>query len=132
MKHKASCSCGQLTLAYDGEIKRISLCHCFECQKRTGSLFGVMTKVAKSKTVAKGESTIFHRKGDDNKDTISFHFCPKCGSTVYWESPWLGDNYAVAVGTFCDPKLPMPAKQVYGNRKHHWLTLPESVEEIFD
>ena len=38
----ATCSCGQLRLACEGEPVRISICHCLECQKRTGSIFGAM------------------------------------------------------------------------------------------
>ena len=33
----ASCSCGQLRLTCEGEPVRISICHCLECQKRTGN-----------------------------------------------------------------------------------------------
>jgi hypothetical protein len=35
----ASCSCGQLHLTCTGEPGRVSMCHCLECQKRTGSVF---------------------------------------------------------------------------------------------
>jgi len=131
MSHKASCSCGQLSLEYSGEIKRISICHCFECQKRTGSAFGIQTRFEKNKTVIKGESTIYQRKGDEGTDVISMHFCPKCGSTVYWEAAWLGESIAVAVGTLCNPNLPTPVVHVYGSRKHHWVQLPENIEEYF-
>ena len=34
----AACSCGQLRLTIEGEPSRISLCHCFACQRRTGAV----------------------------------------------------------------------------------------------
>src|SRR5262245_27127717 len=34
---RAACSCGQLHLAIEGEPSRISMCHCLECQRRTGA-----------------------------------------------------------------------------------------------
>ncbi len=37
---EAHCSCGQLRLTCEGEPVRISICHCLECQRRTGSVFG--------------------------------------------------------------------------------------------
>ena len=33
----ATCSCGQLHLAIEGEPVRISMRHCLECERRTGA-----------------------------------------------------------------------------------------------
>ncbi len=132
MKYEASCCCRQLSLSFEGEIKRTSLCHCFQCQKRTGSVFGVQTRLDKNNVSIRGTSTVFQRKGDEDKDIISFHFCPKCGSTVYYEAPWMTGFVAVPIGAFSDPTLPTPVMQIYGNRKHHWVTLPESTVEYKD
>ena len=35
---RAACSCGQLHLTIEGEPSRISMCHCLECQRRTGAV----------------------------------------------------------------------------------------------
>lgn len=37
---KASCVCGQFSLMIRGDPVRISMCHCYACQQRTGSVFG--------------------------------------------------------------------------------------------
>ena len=43
---KASCKCGQLTVTYKGpDPERISLCQCYECQRRTGSAFSWQTRL---------------------------------------------------------------------------------------
>jgi hypothetical protein len=34
----AACNCGQLRLTIEGEPSRISMCHCLECQRRTGAV----------------------------------------------------------------------------------------------
>jgi hypothetical protein len=35
---KSSCNCGKLSLTYDGpDPERISLCQCYECQRRTAA-----------------------------------------------------------------------------------------------
>jgi hypothetical protein len=39
--HEAACSCGQLRLICQDDPVRVSMCHCLECQRRTGSTFGV-------------------------------------------------------------------------------------------
>jgi hypothetical protein len=35
---RAVCNCGQFHLTVDGEPSRISMCHCLECQRRTGAV----------------------------------------------------------------------------------------------
>jgi hypothetical protein len=38
----------------------------------------------------------------------TYHFCPECGSTVYWDISNAPDVYGVAVGGFTDPTFPPP------------------------
>tara|TARA_R110002049_G_scaffold98125_6_gene238855 strand:+ start:88 stop:519 length:432 start_codon:yes stop_codon:yes gene_type:complete len=130
MKQEAQCSCGQLKATVDCEITKTSICHCFECQKRTGSAFGIQTRVERDKVLIEGESTTFKRTGDSG-GVATFHFCPKCGSTVFWELDGMPDSIVIAAGSFSNPKLPSPTFMVYGNRMHHWLTMPETAVEYF-
>ncbi len=133
MKHVASCSCGQLKLTCEGEIKKTSMCHCFECQKRTGSVFGAQTRLEKDKTVIEGQSTEYIRTGDEGSK-IRLHFCPTCGSTVFWyiEAEGFSQSVCVALGAFANPTLPAPTFSVYKARKHHWVEIPASVTDDWD
>jgi hypothetical protein len=40
----ASCSCGQLRTEVLGELIGVSVCHCYACQRRTGSVFGAQAR----------------------------------------------------------------------------------------
>lgn len=124
----ASCSCGQLRVTCDGEPLRVSLCHCLECQKRTGSLFGVAARWPAERGSIEGRATKYVR-GSDDGNKVEFHFCSVCGTTLYWELEIQPGVIAVAVGAFGDPDFPMPVRQVYENRRHRWLTLPDEIEE---
>jgi hypothetical protein len=43
---KSSCNCGQLSLTYDDpDPERITLCQCYECQRRTGSVYSVQARL---------------------------------------------------------------------------------------
>lgn len=55
---------------------------------------------------------------------VTLHFCPRCGSTVFWEAARKPEMIAVAVGAFADPEFPAPAKQVYSQHRHPWVTVP--------
>ena len=115
----ASCSCGQLRLTCEGEPVRISICHCFECQKRTGSVFGTQARFPRERVTIEGRAAQWTRPGDSG-GPCTFNFCPVCGSTVYWEPSGLPDFVSVSVGMFADPSFPPPHVSVYEERQHPW------------
>lgn len=120
---RASCSCGQLTITCEGDPVRISVCHCLECQRRTGSAFGAQARFAPSQIVAsEGRASEYTRKGDSG-GVITFRFCPTCGSTVSFQIA--GDErVAIALGAFADPQFPPPQYSVYEARRHSWVEVP--------
>ena len=116
---RASCSCGQLHLTCEGEPVRISICHCLECQKRTGSIFATQARFPRAMVTIAGRTTQWTRPGDSG-GLCTFHFCPVCGATVYWEPAAMPDFVSVAVGAFADPSFPPPHVSVYEERQHAW------------
>jgi hypothetical protein len=125
----ASCSCGQLTVVTTDDPIRVSICHCFACQRRTGSVFGAQARFAKASVAIKGESTQYVRVGDSG-GKATFNFCPTCGSTVHYTLEGLDDVVAIPVGAFAEPGFPAPAFSVYEERKHGWVRLPENIEHL--
>lgn len=122
----ASCSCGQLRLTCQGEPGRVSMCHCLECQKRTGSVFATQARFPRDGVSITGHTSTWARQGDSG-GTATFHFCPTCGSTVYWEMDWAPDAIAIAVGAFADPTFPPPNVMVYEDRMHPWALSAEGL-----
>lgn len=105
------------------------MCHCLSCQARTGSAFGIQARYPEDKAVVAGPFTTYARKGDSG-GTITFRFCPTCGSTVCWTLDGLPGFLVVATGTFMDPAFPPPTVAVYTSRRHPWTAMPAlSVEE---
>ncbi|HEY1613181.1 MAG TPA: GFA family protein [Rhizomicrobium sp.] len=124
----AACHCGQLRLTSEGEPVRISVCHCSDCQRRTGSPFGFSAHYPRAQiTAIEGRHTAFTRKADSD-NTVTFHFCPDCGSNVYWEPSGHPERITVAVGNYGDPDFPAPRHSVYETRKHHWVQVPEQAD----
>jgi glyoxylase-like metal-dependent hydrolase (beta-lactamase superfamily II) len=63
----------------------------------------------------------------DRKEHV-FHFCPECGSQVFYTEPDDPDLIVVSVGSFADPSFPPPTESGYDSRRHPWIELPESVQ----
>lgn len=126
---RAACSCGQLRLVTDGEPYRISICHCLDCQRRTGSPFGAQARFRADQVTIEGRSTAYLRTADSG-NRLEFHFCPDCGSTVYYVPETEPGVIAVPVGAFADPSFPPPRVSVYEERRHPWVRVPDGVEHF--
>ncbi len=118
----APCACGQLRIACRGEPLKVSLCHCLECQRRTGSTYGIAAFYPRDAVKVAGNASTYTRPSDRGLP-VAHHFCPDCGSTVYWEPQRIPDLIAVAVGAFADPSFPAPTQAVWDERRHPWVTL---------
>lgn len=129
MARTAACLCGQLTATCEGEPVRISMCHCLNCQRRTGSTYGVQARFPEAAVTLGGESHDYVNTGDSG-GKATMHFCPKCGSIVFWMADGIPGFITVAVGAFADPKFPEPRVSVYEERKHPWVGTPSSIEHI--
>lgn len=115
----ASCSCGALQVTCTGEAARISMCHCIACQRRTGAPLSAQSRFKREQVAVSGASTRYARAADSG-NTVTFHFCPTCGSTVFWELSGFPDLIAVALGMFADPAYPPPKVSVWERTRHPW------------
>jgi hypothetical protein len=116
----ATCVCEQLSAGCNGEPILVSLCHCLACQRRTGSVFGIAAFFARANVKVTGEACTYTRSSDSGH-AVTFHFCPNCGATVFWEPRRKPDMIGVAVGSFADPSFPAPSQAVYGQHRHPWF-----------
>ena len=116
----ASCACGQLKAVCEGEPKSVSLCHCEQCRKRTGSAFGIAVFFAREKVTMAGRHHSYARKSDSGHG-VTFYFCPQCGSSVFREPARKRDEIAVAYGAFTAPDIPPPSKEVYVELRYPWV-----------
>jgi hypothetical protein len=127
MERTAECHCGQLKVIAEGEPQRVYLCHCKACQRRTGTAFHFGVSYPRSGVRIEGEYKIY-RRGADSGSTISFYFCPNCGSNLYWESERNPQVCGVAGGAFPRGSLPAPNSSAFEEDMHPWLGLPSVTE----
>jgi hypothetical protein len=118
----AACSCGQLHLTIEGEPTRIAMCHCLACQRRTGAVMSNQARFRSEQITFAGNSKLWVRKAESG-NALTYHFCPTCGSTVYWENTGFG-YVNVAIGNFADPSFPAPTIAVWDESRHPWVSLP--------
>lgn len=67
-------------------------------------------------------------RATERNTSVTFSFCPECGSSVYWEPSADPDIVMVAVGAFADPSFPAPDRSVFCMTQHPWVKNPEGAE----
>ena len=118
----ATCRCGQLSAMCTGEPERVSVCHCYDCQKRSGSVCAAQARFPAEAVTLTGAHHVYEHTGDSG-NTATFHFCPICASTLWYHALPHFALFAIPVGTFADKDFPAPIYSVWEERKHAWLSI---------
>jgi hypothetical protein len=135
----ASCNCGQLRVTCTGpDPDRVVMCNCYLCQKQTGSPFSLQARFPNEQVKIEGKSTAWKFPIDGAKptryrtcagsdgitnsvaDVVTSHFCPVCGSTVYYFRKSDPARTGVKVGAFADPTFPPPMGSGFEEYAHPW------------
>ena len=122
MRREAHCACGALSATASGEPARLSVCHCLDCKRRTGSAFSWNATYAAGQVAIDGAHTSYKR-GSDDGFWVRHSFCPTCGVMVFYEIERRPNMISIPAGAFADPDFPAPTIEVYEERACPWLPL---------
>jgi hypothetical protein len=129
MERLAQCHCGALRATASGDPLVVNVCHCKACQRRTGAVAASGAAFAKTQVRIEGPSKVFERDGQAGRK-VRFHFCPNCGTSVFWDADIRPDVYLIAVGAFADPGFPPPTMSIFEESKHTWMRLPDGLKHL--
>ena len=118
----ARCQCGQLSVACQGDPARVSVCHCHDCQRRSGSAFAAQIRFPTENVRVTGDYRSWTRISDSGSKAV-FHFCPACGSTLFYDIEMMPGLRAIPMGAFAGTTLPRPQFSVFENRKLPWVEI---------
>ncbi len=124
---EGGCQCGAVRYRVVGEPVVLAVCHCSECQRQSGSAFGMSLIVPKkSFQLLSGETKTFTRKAASGRN-VACVFCPECGTRVYHVPGLPGDNLNIKPGTLDDRSWLAPALHVWTKSKQPWFPIPGGV-----
>jgi hypothetical protein len=127
----ATCRCGQLKAECHGEPVRISVCHCLDCQRRSGSAFAAQARFPFEQVLLSGDAAEWTFVGETG-NAATFYFCPTCGAQVWYRNATMPETIAVPMGAFADPNFPAPSFSVWEQRKHAWVQITGETVEHYD
>ena len=120
MKVHGECHCGNV--AYDAEVdpERVTICHCSDCQRLTGTAYRVSVPTRRSDfTLLKGSPATYVKTGDSGAKRAQV-FCPNCGSPLYAYA--VGDpvTYGLRVGCLDERHALPPRKRIWCRSALAW------------
>lgn len=119
-------------MACEGEPVRVSVCHCLDCQRRSGSAFAAQVRFPPDRVTVSGPVQNWTRIASSGTPADQ-SFCPTCGSTVAYVVRTMPDVVAIPIGAFADPHaFGPPVYSVYEQRKFEWVTIDASGVEHID
>jgi hypothetical protein len=126
MTREARCCCGACAIRVQGDPVINAVCHCENCQRRTGSAFGWSAYFRNENVTATiGTFRTYSIKGADAgaENSQERVFCGSCGTTLFWRNKDFAGLTGIAGGCFTE-KLPEPMLSVGNETRCAWFVLP--------
>jgi hypothetical protein len=98
----------------------VSICHCKDCQKQTGSAFVEVVAVPDSEITVTGATNAFTANGDSGR-SLTRRFCSKCGSTVVMNVEAMPGMTLIMGGTLDDSSWLRPRMALFCDSAQPWV-----------
>lgn len=83
MRITGQCHCGFVTYEADIDPEKVSICHCTDCQRLTGTAYRVSVSTPSDQfRILRGRPKLYVKIGDNGAKRLQF-FCSDCGSPLY-------------------------------------------------
>ena len=124
MTQAGGCQCGAVRYLLEGRAYRLNVCHCRDCQRQSGSAFG-MSLVIPNDTfrLMAGTLKTFVTQSDSGRSKTCA-FCRDCGVRIYNATSRM---MSVKPGTLDDTSWLRPDGHYWLKRKQPWALLPVHV-----
>jgi hypothetical protein len=121
---QGGCQCGGVRYRLECEPRRLAACHCLDCQRQSGSAFGLSLDVPPDGfRLLSGELQTFEVMCDSGRPK-ECAFCRRCGTRIYHRGE---SGMSVKAGTLDDTSKLRPEAHYWTKRKQPWVQIPEGV-----
>ena len=127
MAYTGRCACGAITLEIAGEPVATRQCWCRQCQQIAA---GGPTQNA----IFKGEDVEIAGSFASNSwtaasgNTLTFHFCPSCGTQIFAQSSARPHLKTVRLGSIDEPHGLKPEMIIWTNDAPAWAQIDPTLE----
>jgi len=121
------CFCGSAQYRVAEEPLVVYACHCTDCQKRSGSAFGLSMWVRRGALeITRGEARADAPLTADGRPRPG-RVCPLCSTRLWSEPPHRPGLAVLRPGTLDDTSWIRPMAHLWTRSAQRWFTFPEGV-----
>ncbi|PDT86326.1 GFA family protein [Sinorhizobium sp. BJ1] len=116
------CHCGFVTYEAEIDPEDVTICHCTDCQRLTGSAYRVTASTpSTSFRLRGGEPKLYVKIGENGRKRLQF-FCPQCGSPIYTTgTDEDAEEIGIRVGTINQRGELTPRAQIWCSSALPWV-----------
>ena len=122
------CLCGNVSYQCNSEPKAIFNCHCEDCRRATGSVFGTNLFVPESEVEISGEISSYSHISDGGS-TMTKRFCPNCGSLLFGSNSAKPNVASIRAGTVDQLALIKPQINLFMDKKVPSTSIDENLKQ---
>jgi hypothetical protein len=133
MKIEGGCHCGRIRYQATIDPESVSICHCTDCQRLTGTAYRVSVRARREDLgLLAGSPRTYIKTGDSGAQRAQV-FCPECGSPLYTYAVADPARVGIRVGSIDQRRDLVPARQIWCRSALDWAMdireLPKSERE---
>ncbi len=120
---EGGCQCGAVRYVIEGEPKLCYACHCTQCQRQSGSAFGMALLFGHWQIRMTGVEPAFYVRDGVGGRRARCAFCPECGSRIYhlWAVASADAQYFnLKPGTLDDYGWVRPDFHIWAQNRQSW------------
>ena len=123
--HTGRCVCGAVAYRLNEEPLTLYACHCTDCQKRSGSAFGLSMWVRRAALeVIRGEAAQRASTTPDGRASNT-RICAQCVARLWTEPPRQPELAVLRPGTLDDTAWLVPVAHLWTRSAQPWFAFPE-------
>ena len=122
MKIDGQCHCGSVRFEAEIDPEQVSICHCTDCQRLTGSPYRVTVLTARANIRLGGNPPKVYVKAGDSGRRRRQYFCPECGSPMFASGEGGdADEWGIRWGSIRQRRELVPKRQIWCRSAAPWL-----------
>ncbi|WP_185985733.1 GFA family protein [Aureimonas mangrovi] len=121
MEIEGGCHCGAVRYRATIDPETVSVCHCTDCQRLSGSPFRVSVPADRSTIELTGTMPRVYEKRADSGNVRRQHFCGTCGAPLFSSGDEDGGVWAIRWGSIDDRTGLEPRRQIWCDSALPWI-----------